>query len=78
MTGQGKPCFWQALSMATNISALAICAQFQVSKKCIPWTAAMAMWAASVTAFSGRARETGISVKGSVLTVVALLQVKGL
>ncbi len=36
MTGQEKPRSWQVFPMPTNISALAMCVQFQVSKKCIP------------------------------------------
>ena len=54
MTGQEKPRSRQTPSMATAISALAMCVQFQVSRKCTPWTAARAMCAASVAAWGGR------------------------
>ena len=36
MTGEEKPRSSQVASIAPDISALAMCVQFQVSRKCIP------------------------------------------
>lgn len=55
MTGGSKPLSRQMRRIASAISALAMCAQFQVSRKCTSWTAAIAIWAASVAALGGRA-----------------------
>ena len=53
MTGHSQSCSRQMEASALTIAALAMCAQFQVTRKSIPCTAAMAMCAASVAALRG-------------------------
>ena len=53
MTGGLKPSRSQMSRNFSTIAALAMCRQFQVSRKSIPYTAAVATWAASVSALAG-------------------------
>ncbi len=53
ITGAGKPSSAQTPLSFSTMVALALWRQFQVRRKSIPWTAAIATWAASVSALAG-------------------------
>ena len=62
ITGHGKPCCPQTFATAFAITAFARCAQFQVIRNSIPWTAATARCAASVAALGGITPEPNMRV----------------
>jgi hypothetical protein len=68
MTGQSNPCSRQTRASARAFAAFAICAQFQVTRKSIPCTAAIAMCAAS--ALRGIFPEARMRVANSVTSGV--------
>jgi hypothetical protein len=45
ITGHLKSCLWQTEAIAFALAAFAMCTQFHVTRKSIPSTAAIAMWA---------------------------------
>ena len=70
MTGHSHACSRQMEASALAIAAFAICTQFQVTRKSIPCTAAMAICAASVAALRGILPEAKMPVANSVTSGV--------
>lgn len=61
MTGHSKPDRLQIFATYLAMMAFAICTQFQVMRKSMSCTAAMAMWAASAAALRGMIPDARIS-----------------